>query len=188
MKQIMHAAAQVYLEKGMQLEVRDVADKAELGYGTVYHYYKNKHMLLEDLLWDALDIAEKTIQPDGDPRDARLPRAELLCRRLLGGVMAQPSMFILLKTVADNFHHFPGNRFGKLSEEFQKRIFSPLASAVREELDAASPEITANVLFGSLIGCAALAIHHQTQAELDADRVVAMIFSGLRPREREQTW
>lgn len=63
MNQIMQAAAEVYLEKGIQLEIRDVAVKAELGYGTVYHYYKNKQMLLEDLLWDALNRTESAVQP-----------------------------------------------------------------------------------------------------------------------------
>jgi len=53
--EIIHAAANVYLDKGMLLEIRDVARLADLGYGTVYHYYKNKIDLLHDLLWQALE-------------------------------------------------------------------------------------------------------------------------------------
>lgn len=53
--QIRKAAADVFLDKGPLLEIRDVAAKAGLGYGTVYHYYSNKGDLLHDLLWDALD-------------------------------------------------------------------------------------------------------------------------------------
>ncbi|MEK4979210.1 TetR/AcrR family transcriptional regulator [Bacillus sp. FSL K6-6540] len=53
--QIRKAAADVFLNKGPLLEIRDVAAQAELGYGTVYHYYSNKGDLLHDLLWDALE-------------------------------------------------------------------------------------------------------------------------------------
>lgn len=55
--QIRKAAADVFLNKGPLLEIRDVAAQAELGYGTVYHYYSNKGDLLYDLLWDALERA-----------------------------------------------------------------------------------------------------------------------------------
>lgn len=53
--QIRKAAADVFLDKGPLLEIRDVAAQAGLGYGTVYHYYSNKGDLLHDLLWDALE-------------------------------------------------------------------------------------------------------------------------------------
>ncbi|MFK4473884.1 AcrR family transcriptional regulator [Paenibacillus sp. RC73] len=55
--QIRKAAADVFLNKGPLLEMRDVAAQAGLGYGTVYHYYSNKGDLLHDLLWDALERA-----------------------------------------------------------------------------------------------------------------------------------
>lgn len=56
--QIRQAAADVFLNKGPLLEIRDVAAQAGLGYGTVYHYYSNKGDLLHDLLWDALERSE----------------------------------------------------------------------------------------------------------------------------------
>ncbi|SEN80316.1 TetR/AcrR family transcriptional regulator [Paenibacillus sp. OK076] len=67
--QIRKAAADVFLNKGPLLEIRDVAAQAGLGYGTVYHYYSNKGDLLNDLLWDALERAEGW--PDA-PRDSAL--------------------------------------------------------------------------------------------------------------------
>ncbi|MGW7163573.1 TetR/AcrR family transcriptional regulator [Paenibacillus taichungensis] len=62
--QIRKAAADVFLNKGSLLEIRDVAIEAGLGYGTVYHYYSNKGDLLHDLLWDAL---ERVGGAPGDP-------------------------------------------------------------------------------------------------------------------------
>ncbi len=183
MGQIMQAAADVYLEKGIHLEIRDVAVKAELGYGTVYHYYKNKHMLLEDLLWDALARTEEAVAPALTGEGDALKRAAAFSRLLLQACVQDPSIFILLKTVADNFHHFPGNRFSKLFENFQERIYLPFAGMIREGAGSvASPEKTANQIFGSLVGCAALNIHHNMRHEMDVDGIVSMIFSGIQQK------
>ncbi|MFF3926253.1 TetR/AcrR family transcriptional regulator [Paenibacillus lactis] len=184
MNQIMQAAAEVYLEKGIQLEIRDVAVKAELGYGTVYHYYKNKQMLLEDLLWDALNRTESAVQPALTGEGGRSHEAESFSMLLLRKCIQDPSVFILLKSVADNFHHFPGNRFIKLFADFQERIYSPFVEMIREGIDSKSPEKTANLIFGSLIGCAALNIHHNMQSELDVEGFVEMIFSALQSKGR----
>ncbi|XID94599.1 TetR/AcrR family transcriptional regulator [Paenibacillaceae bacterium WGS1546] len=184
MNQIMQAAAEVYLEKGIQLEIRDVAVKAELGYGTVYHYYKNKHMLLEDLLWDALNRTESAVLPALTGDGGGLLKAESFSRLLLRKCIQDPSVFILLKTVADNFHHFPGNRFGKLFAVFQERIYLPFVDMIREGAGSKSAEKTANLIFGSLVGCTALNVHHNMRNEMDADGIVDLIFSGLQPKER----
>ncbi|MBB6669352.1 TetR/AcrR family transcriptional regulator [Cohnella nanjingensis] len=184
MNQIMQAAAEAYLEKGIQLEIRDVAVKAELGYGTVYHYYKNKIMLLEDLLWDALNRTESAVLPALTGDGGSLLQAESFSRLLLRKCIQDPSVFILLKTVADNFHHFPGNRFIKLFADFQERIYLPFVEMIREGIGSKSPEKTANLIFGSLVGYAALNIHHNMRNELDADGIVDMIFSGIRSKEK----
>lgn len=75
--QIRSAAADVFLNKGPLLEIRDVAAQAGLGYGTVYHYYSNKGDLLQDLLWDALERAGGWLET---PLEAplELPRASTL--------------------------------------------------------------------------------------------------------------
>ncbi|MFF2089490.1 TetR/AcrR family transcriptional regulator [Paenibacillus sp. NPDC058174] len=184
MSQIMQAAAEVYLEKGMQLEIRDVAVQAELGYGTVYHYYKNKQMLLEDLLWDALNQAESAVIPALTGDVGNRLKAESFSRLLLRKCIQDPSVFILLKSVADNFHHFPGNRFSKLFGEFQERVYLPFVEMIRQEIDSKSPEKTANLIFGSLVGYATLNIHHNMRNEIDVDGIVDMIFSGIQSRER----
>ncbi|MFI2858909.1 TetR/AcrR family transcriptional regulator [Paenibacillus sp. JSM ZJ436] len=184
MSQIMQAAAEVYLEKGIQLEIRDVALKAELGYGTVYHYYKNKHMLLEDVLWDALLRMESEVMPFSTEKECHLLKAASFSRQLLQTCTQDPSVFILLKSVADNFHHFPGNRFSKLFTEFQQRIYIPFVDMIREEIDSKSPESTAAIIYGSLIGYAMLNIHHHMLTEMDIERIVDTIFWGIQSKER----
>ncbi|MGZ0040893.1 TetR/AcrR family transcriptional regulator [Paenibacillus ottowii] len=78
--QIRKAAADVFLNKGPLLEIRDVAVQAGLGYGTVYHYYSNKGDLLNDLLWDALERA------GGWPETGlEVPRVSVSGEALAGG-------------------------------------------------------------------------------------------------------
>lgn len=76
--QIRKAAADVFLDKGPLLEIRDVAAQAGLGYGTVYHYFSNKGDLLHDLLWDALERAGRWLEaPSEVPRTSASGEAPL---------------------------------------------------------------------------------------------------------------
>src|SRR5690606_30188775 len=43
-EQILTAAAETYFRTGGGFDIRDVAKQAGLGYGTVYHYYANRHL------------------------------------------------------------------------------------------------------------------------------------------------
>ncbi|MFB6364811.1 TetR/AcrR family transcriptional regulator [Paenibacillus elgii] len=158
-KQIMQAAAEVYLEQGITMEMRDVANKANLGYGTVYHYYKNKHALLDDLLWQAFHEAKQvTEEAFGAPQ----PPGQQLRRYgtlILRQWFHDRSVYILYKMIWENFQQVPGGRFQKLYDQFQIELYRPLVSAI-QQLGAQEPEKRANLLLGSMIGCAGLWIHH----------------------------
>ena len=111
-------------------------------------------------------------------------KAESFSRLLLTKCAEDLSVFILLKTVADNFHHFPGNRFSKLFADFQERIYLPFVEMVREGIGSKTAEKTANLIFGSLVGYTALNIHHHMRSEMDVEGIVHMIFSGIQSKER----
>ncbi|WP_372008536.1 TetR/AcrR family transcriptional regulator [Paenibacillus chitinolyticus] len=86
--QIRKATADVFLNKGPLLEIRDVAAQAGLGYGTVYHYYSNKGDLLHDLLWDALERAGGWLEalPKAPPEvSLEVPRASASGKAPAGG-------------------------------------------------------------------------------------------------------
>ncbi|MFZ5351108.1 MAG: TetR/AcrR family transcriptional regulator [Bacillota bacterium] len=70
--QILKAGMEVYLEKGVHaMEMGDVAQRAEVGRGTVYHYYKNKYELMKDVIRLSMEDSIKTIEDilmvQGDP-------------------------------------------------------------------------------------------------------------------------
>ncbi|WP_028612511.1 TetR/AcrR family transcriptional regulator [Paenibacillus harenae] len=176
-RQILAAAADVYLAKGVMLEIRDVAARAGLGYGTVYHYYRNKHELLHDMLWHAFEQARAATDAAFDQDGAPLGRLRRGLKHLLRLWLDQPSVYILYKMVAENFHHMPSDRFPGLYDRFRQELYQPVAALLREGGGLPYPEKRANMVIGSLIGCAGLYIHHR-HMEIDIDEAVDVWFAG----------
>ncbi|WP_282942928.1 TetR/AcrR family transcriptional regulator [Paenibacillus sp. RC67] len=179
-QQMLRAAAQVYIDKGITMEMRDVAAQAALGYGTVYHYYKNKYELFDALLWCAIEQAKsvtETALGGGGPYPERLRNYIVLMLRQWSEDL---SVFILYKMSAENFHQLPGGRYGELSQRFHKELYLPLAKVLQECSGARSPEKAANMLIGSLVGYAGLHIHHQHEV-MDGDEAAETLLTGILP-------
>ena len=66
---IVDAAIKVFAEKGYHgTRISDIADHAEIAYGLVYHYFKNKEEILDTIFlerWGAFIDAVKAIADDG---------------------------------------------------------------------------------------------------------------------------
>lgn len=60
---IITAAIKVYAEKGMHgIRIADVAKKAKVSYGLVYHYFKNKEDVLNAIFTKSINIFLKAIE------------------------------------------------------------------------------------------------------------------------------
>ncbi|SDC27846.1 transcriptional regulator, TetR family [Paenibacillus sp. UNCCL117] len=178
-RQMQRAAAQVYIDKGITMEMRDVAAQAGLGYGTVYHYYKNKYELFDEMLLGAFEQARsvtETALGEG-PWFERLRNYMVLMLRQWSEDLA---VFILYKMSSENFHQLPGGRYRELSRRFHEELYLPLVEVLRECDGGRSPEKAANMLIGSLVGYAGLHIHHRHE-EVDADEAAKILLTGLLP-------
>lgn len=180
MQQIMEAAALVYLDKGMQLEIRDVAARSGLGYGTVYHYYKNKLLLLEELLQQAMDKGERLVQEHLSGGVPPMKRLEAYYKRLLQEWQAHPGLYMLYKATAENFHSYPPGLYRELAEPFQERLHQPVVAAFREGTSG-DPDKLANMMTGALIGYAGLHLHHY-RGEQDLGDCVETLLAGIQER------
>ncbi|WP_027094068.1 TetR/AcrR family transcriptional regulator [Cohnella thermotolerans] len=177
-RQILLAAADVYLTRGMAFEMRDVAAHAGLGYGTVYHYYSNKYQLFRDLLLSALDAAADLTERALSGRGKARERLRTLAVGLLKLWVEEPMVFILYKMASENFHQLPSGSAGELPERFEAELYQPVAEALREATGDANALDAANVLIGSLIGSAGLWLYHR-QAGMDAERTADLLFEGI---------
>jgi AcrR family transcriptional regulator len=177
-RQIRQAAADVYLSRGLAFEIKDVAAQAEVGYGTVYHYYSNKFLLLRDLLEQAAAAARSlTDRTLAEPLPAR-ERLRLLSARLLRLWSEDRSVYILYKMASEKFHQLPEGSARSLAGRFDEALYRPVADAMRECVGGETAEETANMLIGSLVGCAGLWLYH-SRTDLDAQRMAGLIFEGI---------
>ncbi|RUS47840.1 TetR/AcrR family transcriptional regulator [Cohnella sp. AR92] len=187
-QQIRSAAADVYLAMGTAFEIRDVALRAGVGYGTVYHYYNNKFTLLADLLWGAFETSRELTRAklSGVPSWSVLER---FSSSLLKQWEREPATFILYKMASEKFHQLPASVIGELPQRFENELFVPVAEAFAGVADSGMAEESANVLIGSLVGCAGLWLYHNHPA-LDAERTSRLLLAGIKQtataREEQQ--
>ncbi|MCM3698361.1 TetR/AcrR family transcriptional regulator [Paenibacillus macerans] len=191
--QIRQAAADVFLDKGMALEIRDVAAQAGLGYGTVYHYYSNKGDLLHDVLWVAMERAGAWLEePDGG-HGGHLS-ALVVC--LLEQWADDRGLYLLYKLAGDGFRLLPEARAMPLADAFRREVLLPFAAALggepggpgvpagsgraalgRQPFGGSLPEEQvrrAEMLLAALAGCALLSLRRGTLRQ-DAENIVQIV-------------
>lgn len=188
--QIRKAAADVFLNKGPLLEIRDVAAAAGLGYGTVYHYYSNKGDLLHDLLWDALDRAREWLKssPMAEPElPLKIPlEGSAAGVRLLQLWAEDHAIYLLCKQAGEGFPSLPDARSSPLTAEFRREVLTPLSTMLGTGLtadslsaggEAADPQHGlqhTEMLLAALVGCAALSLR-RGQLNEDATEIVRVL-------------
>jgi len=178
-RQIRSAAADVYLTRGTAFEIRDVALRAGVGYGTVYHYYNNKFTMLSDLLWGAFETARELTESRLRTEAPSWDVLERFGADLLKLWAEEPATFILYKMASEKFHQLPASAIGELPRRFRSELFEPIAEAVSGVIEPRSAEETASLLVGSLVGCAGLWLYHN-HPSLDADRTSRLLLTGIK--------
>ncbi|MCT2195628.1 TetR/AcrR family transcriptional regulator [Paenibacillus sp. p3-SID1389] len=198
--QIRVAAADVFLEKGLTLEIRDVATKAGLGYGTVYHYYSNKGDLLHDVLWTAMDRAGEWIDLRTEEQEAAADSLVAAGTRLLKLWAKDHGVYLLYKLAADGFQ-LPEARALPLAETFRREVLLPFAAVLERGLPPGSGETAATaslaagqgaggegvrqaeLLLAALAGCAGSPLRQGTLDHEAAD-IARLLLYRLSERTR----
>ncbi|SDF08319.1 DNA-binding transcriptional regulator, AcrR family [Fontibacillus panacisegetis] len=184
--QIVKAAADVYLDKGVLMEIRDVAASAELGYGTVYHYYKNKTDLLHDVLWQAMERAavEMAELVNSDIAASANQRSYTgWGSRLLKLWARDHGLYLLCQLGGDHFRSLPEQFAGALTVAYHENVLRPVSAMIeyrqeREVKEAGvSPPRQAELLLAALTGCALLPLRRGT-LHTEAEQIAHFLFEG----------
>ena len=70
-RQILDAAVRVFARQGFHsTRVSDIADEAGVAYGLVYHYFRSKDEVLNELFSERWSLLLAAIQETGTPRHA----------------------------------------------------------------------------------------------------------------------
>jgi len=170
-EQILDAAARAYFRTGGSFDIRDVALEAELGYGTVYHYYPNRHLLIEDVLNSGFERCEQSIAEwaSGGPSTGGHGEDRLFayCVALLRLWQADARSYLVYKMAAEHYTGLPDQARTEAKRMFMERLYAPLQAI------AACEDDNVDHMLAIMVGCCGLYYYAGTSAP-DADRIARL--------------
>lgn len=188
--QIKNIAAKVFLEKGINMEIGDIAKKANLGRGTIYHYYNNKITLLEDLLSEALEEAKQNTIEIINTNELPLVKLEQYARRQLKLWVEQPFVFILFKNYLLQSEFIPAKNNDEILKDFQTYLYIPIVKTIEEgihsgQLVSVDSDTAVKLFFGALVGTVHSYIKQNDSLYLTVDTqwiddIITILFKGLK--------
>lgn len=167
---LLHAAKEVFATSGVDAPVREIAEKADVGLGTLYRHFPQRSDLIAAVFRREIDAcadAAPILSAERDPFDA------------LTSWMQRYAAFVAAKRGLAKALHSGNPAFDNLSSYFDKR----LRPAFRTLLEAAAVagairvDIDADELLGAV---ASLCMSAHNSEPGRAERMVALIVDGLR--------
>ncbi|MEU6343955.1 TetR/AcrR family transcriptional regulator [Streptomyces sp. NPDC046977] len=169
---ILAAAGEVFLERGIDVALDEIARRAGVGIGTLYRHFPTREALVVgayvhhmDMLCDEVDGLLSELPPD--------KALVTWMQRFIGHAAEQPGMAVALKAVV----HAADSEAVRAGHE---RVFA----ALRTLLDAAEragtirPGVLADDLAGALSGFSLITGRPGSRER--SDRLVALLVDGLR--------
>jgi len=186
---ILHAAVRVFAEKGYHgCRIADVARQAGVAYGLVYHYFRNKEELLENVFAEQWAIFIAAIRAIREGPGSAAERLGGVCRFAVDVFKTAPAAVrVLLLEVARTPNVM---RAGSTRQTFDQAV-RLVADMVREGQEAgelrrgADPQVAAAALLGalelSLTGMVVGVIPCGTEPEVERakQQVVDFVLRGL---------
>ncbi len=176
-ERILEAAFHVIAEKGLAAEVKEIADRAGVGIGTIYRNFPTKDDLVVAILTDMLDATEHVLDTavqTGDPAEAMaayvrgiftvLPRFTPIMMAMLSGSVAPSLKERLLELMLDD-------RLGKILERGRA------AGAFRADLNIDIARAFVGNTFHPMVY---LALKGKMPVEAMADGYVDLVLRALR--------
>ncbi|CAI6086201.1 TetR/AcrR family transcriptional regulator [Cohnella sp. JJ-181] len=173
-EQILDAAARAYFQSGGSFDIRDVAREAELGYGTLYHYYPNRHLLIEDVLDSGFERCEQALADWADVSGGSADDGRLLTygKSLLRLWQSDARAYLVYKMAAEHYAGLPEKDRRLAKSRFMERLYVPLQSIARREDDSVDH------MLAVLVGCCGLTYYAGT-SELDVDRIAKLAMQAI---------
>ncbi|OBZ17202.1 TetR family transcriptional regulator [Bacillus sp. FJAT-26390] len=173
-EQILICAARAYFRTGGSFDIRDVAREAELGYGTVYHYYPNRHLLIEDVLGSGFERCEQVLAEWANISRGTPDNRQLLtyCKVLLRLWQSDARAYLVYKMAAEHYAGLPEKDRSPVKRRFMERLYVPLQSIAQREDDSV------DYMLAVLVGCCGQHYYAST-SELDVDRIAQLAMQAI---------
>lgn len=185
--QILRAARALFIEKGyLSTRVEDVARRAQLSKGAVYHYYRSKREIFDGLVDQEhaqtirfLDDAAR----DPRPANAKLMDLGLSYLNYFAGLKSPPRFFLLMSEMAIRDEDLR-RKVGGIHQRFVDQLAELIAEGQRtghfRELDPVSVSHLLKALIDGLAGQAAVGIRPDVE-RLSADGIRLVLEGLLQP-------
>jgi AcrR family transcriptional regulator len=188
-RKILNAAVQVFAKKGFhRCRISDIASQAEVAYGLVYHYFKNKEEILNTIFDENWGLLVKLIENVGEQTDTLEGKLHLVVSLILDSYRMFPEiMQVIVMEIARS------SKFLKKPKiEAFENTFSSLAEVFKQHQDSGeiSKELDPKFLAYSFFGMVELIItgyllgtlpHEEGEAyEAIKSRLVKMFLDGIK--------
>jgi AcrR family transcriptional regulator len=167
---LLRSAVEVFATSGVDAPVREIAEKAGVGVGTVYRHFPQRSDLIAAVFRNEIDAcadAAPILAAEHEPGEA------------LARWMQRYAAFIAIKRGLATALHSGNPAFDPLRGYFEQR----LQPVLRTLLDAAAAagEVRADVDTDDLLrAVASLCMHSHDEGSAYAQRMVALLMDGLR--------
>jgi AcrR family transcriptional regulator len=167
---LLETALKVFATSGVDAPVREIAEKAGVGVGTVYRHFPQRSDLIAAVFRHEVDAcadAAPVLAAEHEPGEA------------LARWMQRYAAFIAAKRGLATALHSGNPAFDALPAYFRQRLEPALQTLL--EAATAAGEIRADVVADELLGAvASLCLHAHGQGPEHARRMVALLVDGLR--------
>ncbi len=173
-EQILDFAARAYFRTGGSFDIRDVAREAGLGYGTVYHYYPNRHLLIEEVLDSGFERCEQALAEWSNVSCSTSDNRQLLtyCQILLRLWQSDARAYLVYKMAAEHYSGLPVKDQHPARRRFMERLYLPLKSIAQREDDSI------DYMLAVLVGCCGVHYYAGT-SELNVDRIAQLAIQAI---------
>lgn len=133
-EQIMRAALKVFARKGLAAtKISDIAAAADLSYGLIYHYFRDKEelyfALVERALQGTVRITASALKRPGSAWE----RLRALCTEMIEGARADPEYFLII--LQAQVSEPPASAVHTLAQRYGEPIWDNLVTLIRQAQD-----------------------------------------------------
>lgn len=173
-EQILDASARTYFRTGGSFDIRDVAREAELGYGTVYHYYPNRLLLIQDVLESGFERCEQALEEWTSIGGGGLEDKQVIAysKALLRLWQSDARTYLIYKMAAEHYAGLPEKYQHLCKRRFRERLYAPLQSIIPYDDDSG------DYMLAVLVGCYGLH-YYSGITELEIDRIARLAVQAI---------
>lgn len=173
-------AERLFSEKGYyKTSIKDITKAAEVGIGTFYIYFEDKHSLYQAILSEYGHFIRKTIAASVKTANSRMEAERLGIETFIRLVRKRPSMYNVIWQALYVDKKLFVDYYTTFSDNYIKQIRS--AQKNGEIVDSYDPEVLSYMLMGitNFIGLRFAIFDDQTDLDPILDEVMEMLKNGI---------